>query len=346
LVQDKRPEEILPGLYKLKIPVPIKSLGSVFAYFVFDGQENLLIDAGWSDYESLHALRDSLSSIGFEPSKINSVIVSHLHPDHFGLIESIMKESKSCKVLMHIEDAKMIKQDQKDYVQFLESLDSWIKHHGTPSEEAKAMLESSFDLAKSFRPVMPDVQLRGGERIRVGSKWEFEVIWTPGHTKGTICLYERNGSDLLFSGDHVLPTITPNVSLTPNYRGDPLGDYLNSLDKVEHYKVSRVLPSHEYVFSKLEQRINEIRAHHEKRAEEALSAVGNSPGIAAYEVATKLFWYTGSWEKLSAWERRAALLETLAHLEYLKRKGKIRETDLSAEDGFALFSSEKSRTLG
>ena len=63
--------------------------------------------------------------------------------------------------------------------------------------------------------------------------------------------------------------------------------------------------------------------------------------LSAYEVSSKLHWYAGAWEKLSPWEKRAALMETLAHLEYLKRRGKVAE--IEEIDGDAkkkiLFSS-------
>ena len=157
-------------------------------------------------------------------------------------------------------------------------------------------------------------------------KFKLQVIWTPGHTRGNICIYDTGGSHVLFSGDHVLPTITPNVSLTPNYAGDPLGDYLASLEAIGKLNpVSKVLPSHEFVFENLDRRLEEIKQHHEDRLRDTLQSLNPGKSISAYEVASKLHWYTGSWVKLSAWEKRAALLETLAHLEYLVRKNQVRK---------------------
>lgn len=122
----------------------------------------------------------------------------------------------------------------------------------------------------------------------------------------------------------MLPTITPNISLTPNYDGDPLGDYLASIKAIGRLSpVSKVLPSHEFVFENLRKRLVEIKRHHKERLEDALHALNSGKAISAYEVASKLHWYTGSWEKLSAWEKRAALMETLAHLEYLTRRNQV-----------------------
>ena len=143
---------------------------------------------------------------------------------------------------------------------------------------------------------------------------------------GTMCLYDR-GSQILFSGDHVLPTITPNVSLGPRYADDPLGDYLNSLERVNKLQALQVLPSHEYVFTSLQKRVEEIKQHHNERLAEALSiVVANSQSVSGYHVASKLHWYSGRWEELGPWERRAAVMETLAHLDYLRRQGKLKMT--------------------
>ena len=77
----------------------------------------------------------------------------------------------------------------------------------------------------------------------------------------------------MLSGDHVLPRITPNISFHPQAGPDPLGDFLGSLDKVGAYDVDEVLPAHEYRFVDLPARVSELKAHHQARFEEAISAI-------------------------------------------------------------------------
>jgi glyoxylase-like metal-dependent hydrolase (beta-lactamase superfamily II) len=321
--------EVVPGLYQIRLPIPIRSLGYVYAYFVRDGSDNLLIDTGWPSKESFLELQSSLSGIAVSLNQIRTMVVSHLHPDHFGLAEQIKDLSPTSNLIMHRDDASMILDNYDEYKVFIKELHEWLSEHGTPDEELKAMLDASIEMLHFFRPPKPTTIVTGGERIRIGDKWNFEVIPTPGHTIGTLCLYDH-GSKVLFSGDHILPTITPNVSLGPYYRGDPLGDYLDSLDRVNKLDVSVVLPSHEYVFSNLQKRVSEIKAHHNERLEDAISTLNKAKGdhvMSGYQVASKLKWYSGTWKDLGAWERRAAVMETLAHLEYLKRKGKVTEVD-------------------
>ncbi|HZW57763.1 MAG TPA: MBL fold metallo-hydrolase [Nitrososphaerales archaeon] len=319
--------EVVPGMYQIRLPIPIKSLSSVYVYLIKSGDRNLLIDTGWDSQDSYVALKESLGATGLEISEIEKIVVSHLHPDHFGLSGRLKSEAPNATVLMHRADAVSLRDTREKFDRFLAALHDWIRVHGAPESDVKAMIDSSLPMSRFTPPARPDIELIGGESIRVGDTWDFLVIPTPGHTAGNICLYDKGGSGLLFSGDHILPTITPNVSLSPLYDGgDPLGDYLNSLEELRSLNPTKILPSHEYIFSGLSDRIDEIEEHHRERLADALHALGGvGEASSAYRVSSKLRWYTGSWEALSPWEKRAALMETLAHLEYLKRKGKVAE---------------------
>jgi glyoxylase-like metal-dependent hydrolase (beta-lactamase superfamily II) len=331
--------EVRSGLYQVRLPIPIRSLRYVFVYFVKNGDHSLLIDTGWPSEDSFKTLKDALNEVGARPDQIDQIIVSHLHPDHFGLAEKIKEMNVGSKLIMHRADAALILERYEDYQGFTKELHDWLAVHGTPSEELKAMIEASSEMLNFFRPPKPNTIVSGGERLNVGEEWSFEVVATPGHTVGTICLYDRKGSKVLFSGDHILPTITPNVSLGPYYRGDPLGDYLKSLRTVNQFEVDTVLPSHEYIFSDLHKRVAEIKHHHDQRLKEALSVLERSDGhfpISGYQVASRLHWYSGSWDRLGPWEKRAALMETLAHLEYLKREGRVTEISELGNGGLSV----------
>jgi glyoxylase-like metal-dependent hydrolase (beta-lactamase superfamily II) len=337
ILRSNRIPEILPGFYQIRLPIPIRSLGFAYAYFAQDGNENLLIDTGWPSKDCFYELERSLGEIDIALSAIKNIVISHLHPDHFGLAEQIRDVAPNSKLIIHKADAGLILESYEEYSAFLEDLHAWLSQHGTPTEELEAMLHASSEMLNFFRPPKPTGVLTGGEKILVGDKWNFEVIPTPGHTIGTICLYDRK-SEVLFSGDHILPTITPNISLGPFYNGNPLGDYLDSLDRVNELDVNIILPSHEFVFSNLKKRVAEIKAHHRERLNDALSALkeGSSFGpLSAYEIASKLKWYSGTWQSMGAWERRAALMETLAHLEYLRRERSIIEVTETHENNLS-----------
>jgi glyoxylase-like metal-dependent hydrolase (beta-lactamase superfamily II) len=175
--------------------------------------------------------------------------------------------------------------------------------------------------------VEPDEVVWGGERLPIG-RFEFEVWWTPGHSPGHICFLER-AERFILTGDHVLPTITPNISYHPQQTGNPLGDYIASLERLEALDVKTVLPAHEYTFTDLQGRLRSIELHHEQRLQEMLDVIGDAPRTAWY-VAGRVKWVTGTLDSFSPWMQRAALGETLSHLEYLVTENRLEKF---TEDG-------------
>src|SRR5581483_524186 len=115
----------------------------------------------------------------------------------------------------------------------------------------------------------PDHLMRDEEMLNLGA-FDLSVMWTPGHSPGHACFYMAS-QELLLSGDHVLPTISPNVGLWPGSEEDPLGVYISSLKKLRGLAVKRVLPAHEYSFDDLDGRLDELEEHHEARLQEVLA---------------------------------------------------------------------------
>jgi glyoxylase-like metal-dependent hydrolase (beta-lactamase superfamily II) len=166
--------------------------------------------------------------------------------------------------------------------------------------------------------------LYGGEIISTGI-YDLEVIWTPGHSPGHICLYEPQ-NQLLFCGDHVLPTITPNVGYHVLSGDNPLGDYYSALGKLASLEVKWVHPGHEYSFTDLKGRIRAIIEHHHFRENEILSLISRK-FTNSYDIAVRLTWSLNRpWEQFSPLQKRAAITETIAHLEHMRWDGKIKRT--------------------
>jgi glyoxylase-like metal-dependent hydrolase (beta-lactamase superfamily II) len=139
---------------------------------------------------------------------------------------------------------------------------------------------------------------------------------------------------LLLTGDHVLPTISPNVGLWPGSEHDPLGDYLRSLQRLRGLSVKRVLPAHEYDFEDLEARLDGLEVHHEQRLQEVIDAM-EAGATTGFEVARGIKWSIGHFDGFDVMTRRAAMTETMAHLEHLMRAGRI---ELHEEDGRAYYA--------
>lgn len=184
---------------------------------------------------------------------------------------------------------------------------------GVPPEWATEMERSLRGNRPAFRVHHPQQTLEGGESllIRGGT---LEVIWTPGHTPGHVCLYSPEQRTLI-SGDHLLQKITPNIAWHPGK--DMLAQYLKSLQLLVPYEVDVVIPSHGARFEGHRAVIVSTTEHHAERCAAILEHLARAP-MSAHELVLVL------WKrKLSVFHHNFALFEILAHLEYMARRGEI-----------------------
>jgi glyoxylase-like metal-dependent hydrolase (beta-lactamase superfamily II) len=307
---------ILDGIYQLKVPLP-GDLGDTNVYLISGSEGWLMVDTGWESPEALSALRSELAQGGIELEDISSIIITHFHPDHIGLAKAIQEES-GAKVLLHREEARYV-QGKFVLSEILERTGKWARVLEVKKVEGFTPSEFSF-------PSLPevDVVLQGGEEI-VWGDLHLRVIWTPGHSPGHICLYEPQ-KGLLFSGDHILPIITPNVSLNPLSGDNPLKDYIDSLKLLRELKLELALPAHEHIFTQVEKRIEELFWHHEERKREIMRVLFRGEKTLC-EVASRISWLwdgrTISYSDLTPMDKMMALGETLAHLEFLRDEGRL-----------------------
>jgi glyoxylase-like metal-dependent hydrolase (beta-lactamase superfamily II) len=203
-------------------------------------------------------------------------------------------------------------------------IDDWYQRHGLPSGDSFTPGTGGPPRWRTTTRIEPDRRLTDGEVLRFG-KIELRVIWTPGHSPGHACFYEES-QELLLSGDHVLPKISPNVGLWPYGEDDPLGDYMRSLKRLRGMRVKKVLPAHEYSFDDLDARLDELEEHHRERLQEVLDAV-DAGATTCYEVARRVTWSVGHFDNFNAGTRRAAMNETLSHLHYLVLEKQLRQVE-------------------
>jgi glyoxylase-like metal-dependent hydrolase (beta-lactamase superfamily II) len=194
-----------------------------------------------------------------------------------------------------------------------------FERHGMPRDVDEGMRAAWVAMGERVDPFEPIHPVANGEVLDLGGR-ALTVIWTPGHTDHHAVLFEES-SGTLISGDHVLPRITSNVGVYPGGRPDPLGDFLGALEQMKMLDVKRVLPAHGEPFDDCAGRVDEILAHHARRLDETLNAVGGG-GRNAYEICRILFPVLRS-----PHEERFALAETLAHLVYLELRGRLLQVE-------------------
>jgi glyoxylase-like metal-dependent hydrolase (beta-lactamase superfamily II) len=314
--------QIVKGIYQLKIPIPDNPLEATNIYLLQGDNGYTLIDTGWDSNTAFNSLNRQLAEVGVGLPDISQIVITHAHFDHFGLAGRV-KQISNAKIYMHTLEQEVFRTRYVVTEEFLNSVAQWFTINGVPQE----MIQAVHAPIKGFRkpiPAQPDVLLNGGETIASGN-FNLRVIWTPGHSPGHICLYEPVAK-ILFSGDHVLPVITPNISLTPTTKGNPLGDFLQSLATVRKLDVAQVLPAHEQIFKNLPGRVDEIVRHHEIRTKEIMAAMGHQEKT-AYQLATAIKWMPeqGGVDHgdLSPVAKLSAVSETLAHLKAMVVDQKI-----------------------
>jgi len=322
--------EIIKGIHQLKVPFPQGIPGDINVYIIEGDDGSIMIDSGWDTQEALGTFGEGLKADRLRLRDIKTIVITHIHPDHYGLASKIRKLC-GAKVAMERVEAGLIDSRYKDFNELLKKVEEDVKRNGVPPAESPNFRDASLWMNQYVAPEPPDILLDDGDKISNGS-FEIQVIKTPGHSVGHICLYEPR-KKLLFSGDHILYDTTPHVGLNPQSGDNPLGDYISSLQKLKNLRVSFVLPGHGPIFNSLSLRVEELLRHHEDRVGQIVRALDKGSQMSAYQMAHEITWMSeeGSiaFEDLAPWDRRLAIMETIAHLKLLAVEGKVGNVDMN-----------------
>lgn len=313
-------ERVRPGLWSIPVPIPSNSLRYVFVYLFETDQGPFIVDAGWNTEEAFDALSAGIEAAGSSISHVQGVLVTHIHPDHYGLAGRV-REASGAWIALHPADAALIQARYDDPDALLEMVGAMLRRVGAPAAEIDSLQNASMAVRGLVDAVQPDILIEDGQRPEVPG-WDLKAIWTPGHSPGHLCFWEP-ANEVMLSGDHVLPRITPNISLHPQAGNDPLGDFLRSLAKLKGFDPTEVLPAHEHRFVGLDGRLDELAAHHEQRFVEVIGAI-NDGVTSAWDIAARMGW-SRSWDRIQGFMRRAAVGEAMAHLRALEVRGLVRE---------------------
>ena len=306
-------EEILPNLFRLKIPLPDSPLKYLNSYVIKGPDRNLIIDTGLNRRECLEAMQAGLGTLGID-LKASDIFITHLHADHFGLVAKLATDTS------HVYFSR----PEKELIESWEGFGPMIVYagqNGFPEDELQAALDKHPG-AKYGSEWIPEMKLlEEGDEIRVGD-YEFRCVATPGHTMGHICLYEP-GKKILVAGDHILIDITPNIQCWSDTQ-NPLKHYLASLEKVYSLKVDLTLPGHRRLIENHQARIEELKRHHADRLTEVLSIL-KAGALNAFQVASQMTWDidSESWDQFPVAQKWFATGEAISHLRYLEEEGQL-----------------------
>ncbi|MFE8699648.1 MBL fold metallo-hydrolase [Cytobacillus sp. FJAT-54145] len=287
------------GVTQVTIPLPFR-LNHVHCFFAEGENGWTIIDAGLNNQTT-----EDIWKPFIQKHEVKNIILTHYHPDHFGYAGTLQKLTGA--------EVWMTKVDEEAGKSIWEpsSLENQRKNYqtcGLPEEIANELTSDEGSFQARVKPY-PTVKhhLEEGMNVHFG-KYEYEVIFTPGHSDGLISLFNKEKS-VLFSTDHILPKISPNVSYWFRGISNPLQAFFTSLEKVKRLDAEYVIPSHGKPFQHANKRIDELLGHHQERLHKVYEFMKQPSTI--YEVCNQLF------QGLNTHETRFAIGETLAHLQYL-----------------------------
>jgi glyoxylase-like metal-dependent hydrolase (beta-lactamase superfamily II) len=307
---------VAPGVLAVPIVIEGSGLRHVFVYALECDIGVLLIDAGWSGEESLYRLDKGLAMMGRSIADVIGVLVTHNHSDHYGLVGQIRAESGAW-IGMHPADAAQLDLRYGPRETFRATLGDWLRRCGVPADRLDELASATM-YGEGIDVVPPDQLFTDGDQVRVGAR-RLQVIHTPGHSPGHLT-FASPEERLLFSGDHVLPRITPNVSAGPLGSTDPLVAYLDSLQALRDLDGMQVLPAHVAQFDGLAGRLDELATHHDRRLDETARCLA-AGATTVWDVALQLHW-SQPLERFPAFLQRAAIGEAHAHLQRLVGEGR------------------------
>lgn len=315
--------EVADHIFQIPVPLPNNPLKVLNSYLIRDGSRSLLIDTGFRLDACRGTLLAGLKKLGQDPSDMD-IFVTHLHADHAGLAPELVGPEHTIYV------------SEPDYGPLADRdiLDAHWRGNTTMFRQS-ALPESIVSVMDAANPAIAYAAIPSREKytpVKTGqvitiAGYHLQCILTPGHTPGHMCLWDEK-TGIMFTGDHVLFDITPNITTWPFVR-DSLGDYLDSLHAIAQYPVTLALPGHRGSGC-FRQRVQELISHHQLRLEEVLSLVTETPGCTTYDIAGKMVWSirASNWEDFPAAQKIFAVGECQSHLEYLLNRELIRyETD-------------------
>jgi glyoxylase-like metal-dependent hydrolase (beta-lactamase superfamily II) len=317
--------QVLDKIYKIELPIPFP-LKTMNVYLI-DDSPRTLVDAGIKTEASFETLKKGLETIGVGLNSIERILITHGHIDHYGQAKRLSSLS-GAPIYIHSKEYGRI----RSFIHSLGFIKSILLRNGAPEtlvNEAIHYMESAQIMADSLDEAF---FLDDGDSILFKSM-TWKTIHCPGHSPGLICFHWPE-KKILFTGDHLLKEITPNPILNvneskPPFRYPSLKEYLTSLEKIEKFDLSLLLPAHGEEIDDVKALIQKIFTHHKERMDRILFSLSKKEKT-PFEIAMDLF------PGVPPFEVFLGISEAVGHLDILKEKGIVRVKEKEGKDYYSL----------
>jgi glyoxylase-like metal-dependent hydrolase (beta-lactamase superfamily II) len=325
-------------LHAIEVPTPFP-VGPVTVYLAdAPGEPLTLIDTGPRTAETRAALEDGLARLGHSVPDLERIVVTHAHADHFGLAADLVDLSRA-QVLTHPWNIPSLGDYEGDSHRRVAFYSELLRQAAVPAEAMAGLSLVTRGMRGFAREVPVTVALDEGDSLPLaGRNWQ--VLHTPGHASGLICLYDAT-SRTLISNDHLLADISSNPVIEPPPPGHlerlrSLVLYEESLQRVAAMDVVQALPSHGPIVHDVAELVRQRLAFHERRLARVLDALRNG-ACTTWDVTQSLF------PGRSPLDTFLAVSEVIGHLDMLEMRGKITTT---TSEGVILWKLAPARKSG
>ncbi len=308
-----RGERVLPGVFRLRLPLPWPGVPHCNAWAVRAGDGFVLFDTGMYDSESLAHLERALAMCELRLQDASLIVCTHAHSDHCGQTNPII-ERAGCEMWMHPNHEQLTRMAEDPESVFARRLEV-ARQSGVPEEPLRRYAAERSSRGSGIAGVIrPDRDLLAGMTIST-DVGEWVVYETPGHAPSHVCLFQPERR-LLISGDHLLGRIS--LYFDYGYSPDPVGQFLGSLDVVERLGARLCLPGHARTFADVHTHIEGNRALVREHLDGVRGALGGRE-LTAFEVVPHAFGGTPPGQN-TQW----LLSMTLCYLTHLAAIGEVR----------------------
>jgi glyoxylase-like metal-dependent hydrolase (beta-lactamase superfamily II) len=307
-----RGERVLPGVFRLRLPLPWPGVPHCNAWAVSAGDGFVLFDTGMHGPDSLAHLERALAMCNLRLQDARLVVCTHAHSDHCGEVPTIV-ERAGCEVWMHPNHEHLTRMVEDPDAVFARRIEV-ARQSGVPEEPLRRYAAERGSRATGIAgPIVPDRDLISGVTVST-DLGEWVTYETPGHSPSHVCLFQPERR-VLISGDHLLGRIS--LFFDYGYSPDPVGEFLNSLDVVERLGARLCLAGHGRTFTDVHAHIQGNRKLVREQLDGVLRALAGEE-LTAFEVASQLFG-----DGLSSANAHWLISQTLSYLTHLATIGDV-----------------------